>query len=192
MDLTYIVSAVRHRPENTDRPPKSIDRIGYSMIQLMRLAGPQATGVRANLQVNDSSALDELARYYANSRRLEWTFETGGGGGSLSVALRWTKFDRDTGSLQLVRTAVLRDLIGEAEQDPDDEPSPARKSESSNQVSPDSPDQTADQRPSPTQSRVPEGPTGSEAYSVREQVVNLWHHLVGRRGRVSPEGKTTS
>lgn len=192
MDHMYVVSSVRYRPENSDQAPKSIDQIGFSMIRLMRLAGPNATGVRVNLQVNDPAVLDDLAQYYSDSRRLEWMFEIGGGAGSLNVALRWTKFDRDSGSLQIVRTAVLRDLVREAERDPDAEPSPERRPEPNNHTSSDCTDQIADQRPSSTQSRKPKGPPEAKEYSVREQVANLWDRLVGRRGRLSREGKTPS
>jgi hypothetical protein len=72
----------------------------------MQLSEGEATGVRANLQINEGQPSTILRGIMPKNNRLEWTFDIGGGGGSFSVVLRWTKFDRLTGTLQVVRTAV--------------------------------------------------------------------------------------
>lgn len=147
MDRMFVVKDIKYRPEDSDEPSPPIDEIGFSIVRLMQLSGAQATGVRANLQVKDQAALNDLARHYAKNNRLEWTFDIGGGGGSFSVVLRWTKFDRLTGNLQVVRTAVLRNLISEAEQnDPDEQRSP----------SPDRVDHSEEGEASPVQPSVAE------------------------------------
>ena len=120
MDRIFVVRSIQFRPPTSDAPLTSVDDLGFSLVRLMRLGGQQATGIRANLQVKDQAALSELVRHYSTNTRLEWAFDIAGGGGSFSVVLRWTKFDRLSGSLQLVKTAVLRDLISEAEQDQPD------------------------------------------------------------------------
>jgi hypothetical protein len=126
MDRMLVISALEYSPPEPDASTFRVEDLGVSLVRLMQLSEGEATGVRANLQINDQAALNNLARHYAKNNRLEWTFDIGGGGGSFSVVLRWTKFDRLTGNLQVVRTAVLRDLISEAEQDdPDEQHSPS-------------------------------------------------------------------
>jgi len=115
MDRMFVITAITYRPTDTDGPPTRVTDLGFSLVRLMQLSGADATGVRANLQITNQAALNDLAHHYSNNTRLEWSFEIGGGGGSFSVVLRWTKLDRPSGTLQIVRTAVLRDLISEAE-----------------------------------------------------------------------------
>lgn len=115
MDRTYVVSSLQYRPEPDPEPPTVVENLGLSLTQLMRLSGGEATGVRADLRINDLSARSELERYYSANTRLEWTFNAGGGGNAFTAVLRWTKFDPSSGRLQLVKTAVPRDLIADVD-----------------------------------------------------------------------------
>jgi hypothetical protein len=76
-----------------------------------------ATGVRADLTIQDPSALEVLDSHYTHQTRLEWTFHFGGGARTITVPLRWTKFHRPDGTVQVVRNVVMRDLIAEAERE---------------------------------------------------------------------------
>ena len=179
MDRMFVVTSVQYRPEDSDAPPKCVDEIGFSLVRLMQLSGGEATGVRANLKVTDASALDDLAHHYTENTRLEWTFEIGGGGGSFSVVLRWTKFDRLSGNLQIVRTAVLRDLVREAEGTGDP----------SAECSGSAPDESAPSPQPPTknekESSPPAAGTGagqSDRSSFGEDISSLWPRLFGRNG----------
>jgi hypothetical protein len=145
----------------------------------MRLSGGKATGVRANIQVADPSALDALAAHYTKNTRLEWTFEIGGGGGAFSVVLRWTKFDRLAGTLQVVRTAVLRDLIREAEGHPPDTSTGTASASSGAPAPPDdrtsAPERTAK---TPTEAATRGEPAADEP-SLAQSVASLWPRLFG-------------
>lgn len=112
MDRMLIVTGIQCQP-SADAPSFEIDQLGFSLVHMMRLSEGAATGVRAELQIEDDDALAQLAQYHENNTDLRWHFSFGGGARSLSVRLRWTKFDRQSGYVQVVRTAVLRDLLGE-------------------------------------------------------------------------------
>jgi hypothetical protein len=181
MDRLLVVRSVQFRPEDTTAPPKTIENLGISLVHLMSLSGRSATGVRANIRVHDRAALTELASYYGENTRLEWTFEIGGSGGSFSVVLRWTKFDRLTGRLQVVRTAVLRDLIADIEQDTEDpdpnnpptEPAPPNVED---RAAP-----TAPQRTDTSSSCKPETDSLSSMQALEKRVSDLWTRLVGSK-----------
>lgn len=122
MDRMLIVTGIRCEP-STDAPAFEIEQIGFSLVHMMRLSDGAATGVRAELQIEDEDAVERLETYYENNTELRWHFSFGGGAHSLSVSLRWTKFDRESGYVQVVRTAVLRDLLAELDaRDPADAP----------------------------------------------------------------------
>lgn len=112
MDRMLIVTGIRCEP-STNAPTFEIEQIGFSLVHMMRLSEGAATGVRAELQIEDEDALERLETHYENNTELRWHFSFGGGANSLSVSLRWTKFNRESGYVQVVRTAVLRDLLGE-------------------------------------------------------------------------------
>lgn len=177
MKQTFVIKSARYWPSDESDPPQNVDDLGFSLVQLMRLSDGDATGVRANLQVRDQDALTDLARHYMNNTRLEWRLTIGGGGGAFSVVLRWTKFDRLTGCIQLVRTAVKRDLIAEA-----------RPGGGSN---------ADDQKPSPPSSRPPSQNDSEDEQKVEQEtmrdsenrvrsltrrITDLWT-LLARRGK---------
>lgn len=184
MDRMFVVKALKYRPEDADTPPVAVGDIDFSMVRLMQLSNGEATGVRANLEVADSSALNDLARYYAENTRIEWTFEIGGSGGSFSVVLRWTKFDRISGTMQVVRTAVLRDLIREAEGRPDTEDDSDDAPSSTSASSP-SPSQSTETDPEPGPA-PPNAPSSSSPRSgdrsLVQDVSSLWPRLFGEDG----------
>lgn len=180
MDRMFVVKALKYRPADTDTPPVAVDDIGFSMVRLMQLSNGKATGVRANLEVADPSALNDLARYYAENTRIEWTFEIGGSGGSFSVVLRWTKFDRISGTMQVVRTAVLRDLIREAEgqSDPKDDPDDAPSAAPAGSPAPVQSTE-ADREPDPAAPTAPSSSPRSGDRSLVQDVSALWPRLFG-------------
>ena len=184
----FVVKDIKYRPENLDDPPTSIDEIGFSIVRLMQLSDGEATGVRANLQVRDHDALADLARYYTENTWLEWSFEMGGGGGAFSVVLRWTKFDRLTGNLQVVRTAVPRDLISHAEGGEDGQDKPSRLAAEPEVTSPQSPPQDADRKVAAPSPASPSGDGGSNDASFAREVSSLWPRLFGRDGDFKTDG----
>jgi len=187
MDRLFVVKEIEYRPENSNDPPVTVDDLGFSMVRLMRLSGGKATGVRANLQVADPSALNDLAAHYTQNTRLEWTFKIGGGGGAFSVVLRWTKFDRLAGTLQVVRTAVLRDLIQEAEGSPPDASTDTASDSSGNSPHPDdrasAPERVAT---TPTEAATRDESAGDE-HSLAQSVASLWPRLFGNNGALDPD-----
>lgn len=130
MHRTFVVTGLQFQPSESSRRPESVTKLGLSTIQLVKMVDMAATGVRADLQINDPSALDTLASYHAEQTGLDWTFELGGNAQSFSVSLRWTKFDKSAGEIQVVRNVVMRDLIHEASPSSSEDPSetPAPKS----------------------------------------------------------------
>ncbi len=115
MHRMFVVSTVHFRPSSDDVSPMSVRQLGFSTVQLMRLSGLNATGVRADLEITDPEVLDTLETYHAEQTELEWSFEFGGGARGITVPLRWTRFTRRTGHVQVVRNVVMRDLIAEVE-----------------------------------------------------------------------------
>jgi len=181
MDRMFVVKSLQYRPEDAaDASWTRVDDLGFSVVRLMQLSGREATGVRADLQIQDQDALNTLARHYAENTRLEWWFKTGGGGGAFAVVLRWTKFDRLTGTLQVVRTAVLRDLISEAEDSAtssaDDAPRTAEQEASSVPSS--------EEREETQAGPVAEPPASSRSNGlhVAQTVSDLWPKLLGEDG----------
>ena len=135
MHRTFVVSSLQFRPSTGTAPPTRVDDLGFSVVQLMRLSGPDAaaaTGVRADLKIEDPAALSTLVAHFDQRERLEWTFEFGGGAQSITVSLRWTKCIPAMSMIQVVRNVVMRDLISEAEapqaETPDDRASASRSS----------------------------------------------------------------
>lgn len=114
MQRTFVVTGLQFQPPNSSPRSEVITKLGVSTIQLVKIADMVATGVRADLQINDPSALNALAKYHADQTGLDWTFEFGGNAQSFTVSLRWTKFSKSTGQIQVVRNVVMRDLISEA------------------------------------------------------------------------------
>ena len=186
----FVVKALKYCPEDSNDPAVEIDAIGFSMVRLMQLSDGKATGVRANLQITDASALDDLAQYYTQNTWLEWTFDIGGGGGSFSVVLRWTKFNRLSGTIQVVRNAVLRDLIREAEGS-DKTQTEERKDPQISQpeASSSSPQQPRANRDAtaPSQASSAAAPP-SDNRSFAQDVSALWPGLFGRNGDFKTDG----
>ena len=86
MHRTFVVSSLQFQPSSTNDTPKEVTTLGFSVVQLMSVSGHEtATGVRADLKIQDPSALEVLASYHTNQTRLEWTFRFGGGAGSITV-----------------------------------------------------------------------------------------------------------
>lgn len=113
MKRTLVVTGSHFEPSSPGEAPVQVSNMGLSTVQLVKMANADATGIRANLHINDSSALDALAHHYAEQTSLDWTFEFGGGAEPITVSLRWTKFEKDEGYVQVVRNVVMRDLIAE-------------------------------------------------------------------------------
>lgn len=194
MDRMFVVKSIQYRlAESENSTWASINDLGYSVIRLKQLAGRDAaTGVRAKLAIEDQEAIQALARHYATNTRLEWWFEIEGGC-PFSVVLRWTTFERSTGDLQVVRTAVLRDLIAEAEQkgssSSDREPGPR----------PSSPDEQFASEPrgsNLTREANAASESSSEASSddfhPNQQVSELWPTLLGEDGRLKSRSSERS
>jgi hypothetical protein len=183
MDRLFVVKAVSYRLEDSADPPVEVGKLGFSMVRLMQLSGGEATGVRANLQVTDPAALNDLASHYTNNTWLEWTFEIGGSGGTFSVVLRWTKFDRLAGTLQVVRTAVLRDLIREAEGHAPPTAAPPNASSDSASV-PARPANRASaperEATAPPQAATRDAPEDDDR-SLAQSVASLWPRLFGTK-----------
>lgn len=114
MQRTFVVTGLEFQPPEPTQPSKTVTELGLSTVQLVKMADMAATGVRADLQINDTSALEALTNYHAEQTGLDWTFEFGGKAESITVSLRWTKFDKSAGQIQVVRNVVMRDLIREA------------------------------------------------------------------------------
>lgn len=110
----FIVDSLQVSVPDTQTPPTEIQKIGLSMIRLMPLSGGVATGIQANLQIRDDEALKLLEAHYTENRRLEWTFNFGGGADSITVNLRWITLEASSGTIQLAKTAVMRDLLRDA------------------------------------------------------------------------------
>lgn len=186
MDRLLVVRSVQFRPEDIPTPPTPVDKLGFSLVRLMPLSGRDATGVRANLKIEDPTALTELASHYSENTRLEWTFDIGGGAGSFSVVLRWTKFDRLTGSLQVVRTAVLRDLTSELEQETDDPNPTDSPAEAPIPELDKAAEKTAPRGASSSPSREPEIDSLSSVQTLGKQISDLWTRLMGSKTRMAP------
>jgi hypothetical protein len=178
----FVAKRIAYRPANSDDPPTPIEEIGFSLVRLMRLSDGEATGVRANLRITDQDALCDLARLYTENQRVEWTFEMGGGGGSFRVVLRWTKFDRLAGTIQVVRTAVLRDLIREAEANGTDQREAARPADEHSVAPPQSRQNGGECHEAPPISTAPseDGPAGAPSHD--QEVSSLWPRLFGQDG----------
>lgn len=115
MQRTFVVTGLEFQDPESPSPPREVSNLGISTLELVKMANMAATGVRADLQINESSALDTLKEYYSEQTTLDWTFHLGGNAQSITMSLRWTKFDRSSGQIQIVRNVVMRDLIAEAE-----------------------------------------------------------------------------
>lgn len=110
----FIVNSLQFVVPETQNPPTEVQNVGLSIIRLMPLSGGIATGIQANLQIGDEEALKVLEEHYSENRRLEWTFNFGGGADSVTVTLRWITLDSSNGTIQLAKTAVMRNLLHEA------------------------------------------------------------------------------
>lgn len=192
MDHLFIVKSLHYRPKDAaDASWIAVDGLGFSAVRLMELSGREATGVRADLKIQDRDALSDLSRHYAKNARLKWRFDTGGGGGTFAVPLRWTKFDPETGKLQVVRTAVRRDLIGEMEQqtsatpsrdrrDRETDPASARPRASQQQIT----ERKTAQSVSPESASEPQ----SNSASIRQQISAFLNRLLQRDGSPMEHG----
>jgi hypothetical protein len=181
----FVIKSLHFRPdEEANASWVSVDDLGFSVVRLMQLSGRKATGVRADLKIQDQDALNTLARHYTENTRLEWRFEIGGGGGAFAVVLRWTKFDRLTGNLQVIRTAVLRDLISEVK----DEKSTETRSEGTPSTpEPDGASPGAEDKdpgPQPAPAAEPPNRSESDGRPLVQSVADLWPKLMGTDGRL--------
>lgn len=114
MTEEFIVNSLQFTVPETQNPPTEVQNVGLSIIRLMPLSEGIATGVQANLQIGDEKALNALEEHYSANRRLEWTFDLAGGADSITVTLRWITLDSSSGTIQLAKTAVMRNLLHEA------------------------------------------------------------------------------
>lgn len=115
MQRTFIVTSLKFKDPKPTAQPVEVQNLGLSTLQLFKMSNMAATGVRADLQINDSSALEVLNEYYSKQTGLDWTFRFGGDKEPITIPLRWTKFDKTEGTIQVVKNVVMRDLIAEAE-----------------------------------------------------------------------------
>ncbi|PQJ33253.1 hypothetical protein BSZ35_00350 [Salinibacter sp. 10B] len=180
MHRTFVVSRLQFRPASTREAPVTVESLGFSMVQLMSVSGHDtATGVRTTLKIQDSSALEVLSTYHAQRTRLEWTFHFGGGAQSIRVPLRWTKFHQPSGTVQVVRNVVMRDLIAEAEAKQPDGTAPHGTQSALNQEAspPSSHKQSGKQPPKPS-------PPVSTPAAV--DPTRLWPSVLGNEIMVRP------
>ena len=186
MHRTFVVSRLQFRPASTHEAPVTVEALGFSIVQLMSVSGHDAaTGVRTTLKIQDSSALEVLSTYHAQRTRLEWTFHFGGGAQSITVPLRWTKFHRPSGTVQVVRNVVMRDLIAEAEAEHPDESVPQGTQSTMPQEAP-----TSSSRNLPA--KQPSGASPPVSTPAAVDPNRLWPSVLGNEIMVRPRYRNGS
>lgn len=112
MERMFVVRSASCSRDRTPSSWSTVKGLGFSVARFVLSSRGPSPGIRVDLVIEDQSTLTELAVCYANELDLHWTLGFGSETTPVTIPLRFKRFDRLSGHVQLARTLVPGSVHG--------------------------------------------------------------------------------